>query len=169
AVAWSPARPTLTVDTDLSEFDEYEVRVYDSARHRSLVAAVEIVSPSNKDRHEHRQAFINKCAALLREDVSVVIVDLVTERHANLYSELLELIGQSDPSMGDEPPGIYAAALRRRRRSPRSKARVLDLWPHALRVGDSLPRLPLWLGEDLAVPLDLEDSYEETCETLDLV
>jgi hypothetical protein len=29
-----------------------------------------------------------------------------------------------------------------------------------------LPTLPVWLRDDLAVSLDLEASYEETCRTL---
>jgi hypothetical protein len=68
---WAPPRPTLTVPADLPAQDEYEVRVYDAKRGRRLVAAVEIVSPGNKDRPEHRQAFVAKCAALLQEQVSV--------------------------------------------------------------------------------------------------
>src|SRR5437899_1625370 len=75
--------------------DVYEVQVFDEKRHCRLVAAVEIVSPANKDRPEHRQAFVSKCAGLLREQVSIVIVDVVTTRTQNLYEELLELIGQS--------------------------------------------------------------------------
>jgi hypothetical protein len=31
-----------------------------------------------------------------------------------------------------------------------------------------LPRLPLWLGTELSVPLDLEASYLDTCATLRL-
>src|SRR5262245_60834657 len=42
---WPPAKPTLSVETDLPAPDEYEVRVYDTKRGRRLVAAVEIVSP----------------------------------------------------------------------------------------------------------------------------
>ena len=57
--------------------DEYEVRVYDTDRAQRLVAAIEIVSPANKDRPEHRRAFVAKCAALLQNQVSVTIVDLV--------------------------------------------------------------------------------------------
>ena len=30
----------------------------------------------------------------------------------------------------------------------------------------ALPTLPLWLAENLAVPLELEGSYEETCRIL---
>src|SRR5437899_1290153 len=101
---WAPPQPTLAVVTDLSAQDVYEVLVYDEKRHCRLVAAVAIVSPANKGRPEHRRTFVSKCAGLLRERVSVVIVDVVTTRAQNLYGELLDLIGQSDPSLSPEPP-----------------------------------------------------------------
>jgi len=165
AAAWAPAEPTLTVETELADFDEYEVRFYDVHRGRRLVAAVEIVSPANKDRSENCHQFTAKCAALLRQGVSLVVVDLVTVRHFNLYAELLELIGQRDPAIGDPPPPTYAAACRWR---PRGKSRWLDVWNHPLAVGQALPCLPLWLTKELAIPLDLEASYEQTCRDLRL-
>lgn len=100
---WSPPRPTLAVATDLPEMDEYEVRVFDTKSGRRLVAAVEIVSPSNKDRPEHRRAFVAKCAALIQNRVCVAIVDLVTTRTSDLYGDLLELLGQTDSILADEP------------------------------------------------------------------
>ncbi len=160
--AWAPSGPSLAVETDLLDTAEYEVRVYDERRDRHVVAAVEIVSPANKDRLEHRQAFIGKCEALLRRGVSVSIVDIVTARHVNLYSELLRLVGQSDPLMGAEPPATYAAACRW---VERGRKRVLETWAYILRVGQPLPTLPLWLAEDFSVPLELETPYEETCRT----
>ena len=33
-------------------------------------------------------------------------------------------------------------------------------------LGQPLPTLPLWLAENLAVPLELEAGYEETCRVL---
>ena len=108
---WAPPRPTLAVATDLPALDEYEVRVYDTKSGRRLVAAVEIVSPANKDRPEHRRAFVAKCAALLQDRVCVAIVDLVTTRTSNLYRDLLELFGQTDPSLADGPPPLYAVVL----------------------------------------------------------
>jgi hypothetical protein len=36
AAVWTPPKPTLTVETDLADFDEYEVRVYDNHRGRRL-------------------------------------------------------------------------------------------------------------------------------------
>ena len=73
--------------------------VYDERDGRRLVAAVEIVSPSNKDRPEHRRAFVAKCAALLQKLVCVAIVDLVTNRDFNFYRELMDQLGLSDPSL----------------------------------------------------------------------
>lgn len=60
---WAPPRPTFSVKTELPDQDEYEVRVYDTKRHRRLVGAVELVSPANKDRPQLRRAFVAKCAA----------------------------------------------------------------------------------------------------------
>jgi hypothetical protein len=160
---WAPPRPTLAVVTDLPDPDEYEVRVYDTKHQRRLVAAVEIVSPANKDRPEHRRVFVAKCAALLRQGVTVAIVDLVTTRQFNLYADLLGLIGQTDPSLAPEAPPLYAAACRWGRGAD---SWLLETWAHALAVGLPLPTLPLWLADNLAVPLELEASYEETCRIL---
>jgi hypothetical protein len=160
---WAPPQPTLAVDADLTEQYEYEVLVYDQSRGRLLVAAVEIVSPANKDRPEVRQAFVAKCAALLQKRVCVSIVDLVTTRHFNLYSELLELIGQTDPAFAPTPPATYAVTCRGRK--VREKPRF-ETWAYPLLVGQPLPTLPIWITEDLAVSLDLEASYEQTCRAL---
>jgi hypothetical protein len=160
---WAPPQPTLAVTTDLPDQDEYEVRVYDTRRHRRLVAAVEIVSPANKDRPETRRVFVAKCAALLQQHVSVAIVDLVTTRQFNLYGDLLDLIGRADPSLAPEAPPLYAAACRWRRGAD---SWCLETWAHPLAVGQPLPTLPLWLADNLAVPLELEASYEETCRIL---
>jgi hypothetical protein len=151
------------VATDLPVEDEYEVRVYDVRRGRRLVAAVEIVSPANKDRPEHRGAFVAKCAALLQKRVSVTIIDLVATRQFNLYAGLLELIGQADPSLGEEPPPLYAAACRA---VSKGDAWLLETWAQPLTLGQPLPTMPLWLADDFAVPLGLEDSYEQTCRAL---
>ncbi len=145
------------------EIDEYEIRVYDVERERRLVAAVEIVSPANKDRPEHRRVFVAKCAALLQQRVSVVIVDLVTLRQFNLYADLLELIDRNDPSLGPDPSAVYVASCRW---TETDKGGILQTWAHALTPGQPLPTLPLWLADDLAVPLELEKSYEETCRVL---
>jgi hypothetical protein len=160
---WAPPRPTLTVATDLPSLDVYEVQIYDQKRGCRLVAAVEIVSPANKDRPDHRHAFVSKCAGLLQERVCVVIVDLVTTRTANLYGELLDLLELSDPFLSPEPPPLYVAACRSVKRDDKG---LLETWTYPLELGRLLPTVPLWVAEDFAVPLELEASYEESCEIL---
>jgi hypothetical protein len=162
---WAPPRPTLTIATDLPSQDVYEVLVYDEKRHCRLVAAVEIVSPANKDRPEHRRAFAAKCAGLLRERVSVVIVDVVTTRTQNLYGELLDLIGKSDANLSPEPPPLYTAACRL---TKRDSEWLLQMWTQPLSLGQPLPTMPLWLADNLAVPLELEESYEQSCSILNI-
>lgn len=156
--------PTLTAETDWPDQDEYEVRIYDEARGGRLVGAVEIVSPANKDRPDTRRAFVAKCGALLQQDVCVAIVDVVTTKQFNLYAELLAQLDVTDPALKPEPPGVYAAALRGRKRA--KKRPLLDAWLCPLAVGAPLPMLPLWLAPDLAVPLELEASYEDACRVL---
>ena len=161
---WRPrsgtANATFIFATDWPAQDEYEVRVYDSRSGRRLVAALEIVSPSNKDRPEHRRAFVANCAALLQERVCVVVLDLVTTRTANLFRDLLDLLGETGTSSPDETSPLYAVTCR----STKNAASWLtETWMQSLSIGQPLPTLPLWLADDLAVPLDLDSSYEETC------
>jgi hypothetical protein len=162
AVAWAPPVPTLAVETHAPDQDEYEVQIIDRDWGK-LVAAIEIVSESNKDRSENRRIFAGKCSALLQRGVAVSIVDVVTSRQGNLYGELLEMIGESDPALLPVSPSLYAVAARWR---GENRAWRLKTWLHPLAIGRSLPVLPLWLAIDLAVPLSLESTYEETCAAL---
>jgi hypothetical protein len=145
------------------DVDEYEVRIFDRKRQCRLVAAVEIVSPANKDCPDHRGAFVGKCAGLLQNHVSVTIVDLVTTRNFNLYGELLDLIGQSDPFLTLEPPPLFSVTCRL---TKKGNTGLLESWAPALVLGQPLPTMPLWLADDPVVPLELEESYEQTCRVL---
>jgi hypothetical protein len=161
--AWAPPAPTLVVETDLDDQYEYAVRIFDESRGRVLVAAIEIVSPANKDRRASRRAFATKCAALIEQDVCVSIVDLVTIRDFNLYADVLATMGQSDPHLGERPPNVYAVTCRMINGGGKSR---LESWAYPLAVGQSLPTLPVWLSGEQGVSLDLETSYEETCRVL---
>jgi len=160
---WAPPAPSLTIDADIPEQYAYEVLVFDVERDRHLVAAVEIVSPANKDRPDRRTMFVAKCAGLLQKGVCLSIVDLVTIRHANLYTELLALLGRSDPAFSPDPPPTYAVTCRKRQEGRMTR---LESWAFPLSVGHPLPTLPIWLTESHAVSLELEASYEDTCRVL---
>ena len=61
---WAPPQPPLTFAIDFPAEDVFEVQVYDEDRGTHLVAAVELVSPANKDRPDSRRTFAIKCAGL---------------------------------------------------------------------------------------------------------
>jgi hypothetical protein len=158
----APPAPTLTLDAEFPEQYGYEVLIFDLERDRRLVAAVEIVSPANKDRPESRQLFVAKCFNLLRNNVCLSIVDLVTIRQFNLYTDLLTLLDRSDPAF-NAPPPTYAVTCRKRHVGRQTK---LDTSSFPLAVGQPLPALPVWLSETQTITIDLEMSYEETCRVL---
>lgn len=157
-----PPRPTFVVSADLPALNSYEVRFYDETCQGRLVAVIEIISPVNKDRAEHRRAFAAKCCGLLQERVSVVLVDIVTTCSQNLYQDLLALIGNTDSSSNPAPP-LYAASCRM---TKRDNEWFLETWVEPLDLGRPLPTMPLWLADNLAIPLELEQSYEQSCNIL---
>ena len=161
---YSPPQPTLVLEADLEEQYAYEVLVFDLSRGRQLVAAIEIVSPANKDRPLNRRAFVRKCADLLQQHVCVSIVDLVTIRRFNLYCDLLDWMGLSDPSF-DPRASTYAVTCRWHKNDRHSR---LLAWAYPLVMGEDLPTLPIWLTDELSISLDLEVSYEQTCQILRL-
>ncbi len=99
---------------------------------------------------------------MMQQGVSVSIVDLVSVPGGNLYLETLELLGKSDPTFSGDS-NIYATASRWRTENEHWK---LDNWAYPLQIDQPLPTLPIWLAYDLVVPLQLENTYEETCRVL---
>jgi hypothetical protein len=164
AVAVQTATQTITQPLTLVTIpaifpDEYEVRVFREEGGATLVAAVEVVSPGNKDRPEARRAFAAKCASYLQAGVGLVIVDVVTERLANLHDELMRVLEQQ-PAFAFPPESpLYAVAYRPKKTKT---AEQIDIRPYSLAVGQKLPVVPLSLSNGPTVPLDLESSYEET-------
>jgi hypothetical protein len=160
---WAPPRPPLVVSVDFSDLESLEVKVYADDGGGQLVAVVELVSPANKDRPANRAEFAAKCAAYLQQEVSVLVVDVVTERRTNLHRPLMELLQLGEPAAAAVTSDLYAVAYRVVTAGERTQ---LEAWPTALAVGQALPKMPLWLRDDLAVPLDLEASYRQACASL---
>lgn len=156
---YAPPAPAVVVPAGFP--DDYEIRIRGSAFDtRSLVAAIELVSPANKDRPAHRRAFANKCAGYLAQGVALVVVDIVTERRANLHAGIMSLLGQTNTGLPDDAE-LYAVAYRP---IVRGGAQLIDVWTYPLALGGDLPTVPLALSAELVLPLDLDASYTTTCE-----
>jgi hypothetical protein len=158
---WAPAAPALTLAVEWPPADEVRVEVFTDDGDPRLAAAVELVSPRNKDRAAARRAFASKCAGHLRRGCGVVVVDAVTTRRADPHANLLD---ELEIDAGEGPPRGPAAYSYRPLGG--RDAGQLQVWTAELLVGQRLPTLPLWLGGELSVPLDLEASHTAACVDL---
>ncbi len=158
---WAPPRPALGTQVSFNDPDVFEVRLLNDEEGPRVVAAIELVSPANKDRPANRRAFAVKCASYLQQQVGLVVVDVVTSRQSELHSELLQLLEVSATPSGND--FLYATAYRTLLAGGGVR---LEAWREPLALGSALPTMPLWLGPDLVLPLDLEQSYLSACEAL---
>jgi len=173
--------------------DSLEVLVFQTEAGPTLVAAIELVSPSNKDRQEQRRAFAAKCSSYVQQGIGLMIIDIVTNRQANLHNALVHLLQAGEQFLLPEEP-LYATAYRPVRRADTDEVDVwhaalavqptflyavtvrgrkrlrgkplLDTYFNPMQLGEPLPNLAIWLDVDLSLPVDLEASYEETCRVL---
>lgn len=152
---WVPPPPALSVPLPL-QLAVVEITITHRSGGPVLAGAIELVSPANKDRPAHRDALVSKCAAYLQAGVGLVLVDIVTERTADLHRDLLARLG-TDPGAG---PSLYVSAYRP---VERGGAASLDVWRERVELGRELPTVPLWLRGGLCLPVELEAAYERTC------
>jgi hypothetical protein len=157
-------KPKFSLKVDFSHLEGCEIRVYRDLGGADLCAAIELISPANKDRAGTRRTFAAKCSGYLRNGIGVMIVDIVTSRRGNLHEELFKVMEAEGRGRDwKSPTGLYAVSYRAAtfRNFPR-----VEVWPEPLTLGKSLPKMPLWLSNDLWVSLHLEESYLSACESL---
>jgi hypothetical protein len=154
----APPAPPLVLPAAFP--DEFAVRVYEAEGGARLVAAIELVSPANKDRESHCSALANKCAGYLAQGIAVIVIDVVTSRGGNLHVDVLRLLGRGSDTGLPDGTALYAVAYRP---VVRDRADVIEIWPAALAVGSELPTLPLALDAELCLPIDLEATYTAAC------
>lgn len=156
-LGWASPAPTQTAPITMLT-DLVEVLVYDREGGPTLAGAIELASPANKDRSEHRDAFTAKCAAYLQRGVGLIIVDVVTSRRASLHDELLTRLQVK--SQVPLPAETYAASYRPIQLGDQPN---LDIWQLPLAIGRPLSDLPLWLRGGICLRVDLAATYERTC------
>jgi hypothetical protein len=126
---WAPPAPSLTVEFELPVLDAVEVQVMVDDGDPRLAAAIELVSLSNKDRAQSRQAFAVKCMGYLQKGSSLVVVDTVTTRRADLHASILPLLGIDNVSSAVTPSSLSAISYQVVDRD--EEMQKLLLWPAA--------------------------------------
>ena len=121
-----------------------------------LVAAVELISPRNKDRPVARATYSARYAGYLIEGVHLMLVDVHGRpagfSFADHIAEELQI-----PNQPPLPPPV--AASYRVGEPAATGGRLLAIWRRPLTPGAPLPVLPLPLEVETAVPVDLEATY----------
>jgi len=159
---WTAPAPALTIPLPFIT-DVVEVQVFSHEGGPTLAGAIELLSPSNKDRPDSRDAFVSKCAAYLQQGVGLVVVDVVTDRHSDWHGALLKRFGWTEENGLDAD--LSAAAYRPVKRDGQIS---LDIWRESLKLGSALVTMPLWLPGNLCLPVDLEATYDRTCRELQI-
>jgi hypothetical protein len=149
---------SATIEPDL----EVAVAALDPApalfveREGRLVSAIEPVSPRNKDREVARATYQNRYAGYLIEGVHLLLVDVHRRPGGFSFADGIA----AELQMSAEHPLPPPLAVSYRVGEPAATGgRLLAIWRRSLAVGASLPSLPLALGTDASIEIDLEQTY----------
>jgi hypothetical protein len=124
--------------------------------HGQLIAAIEIVSPRNKDRPAARERYLCRYAGYLHQGVHLLLVDVLPRPEGFSFADALAT------SLGIEQPACPApCVVSYRVGEPVPEGTILALWLRSLTVGKTLPVVPLALNSQVQILIDLERTYRE--------
>jgi hypothetical protein len=119
-----------------------------------LVAAVELVSPANKDRPDTRDSSLGRYMGYLHQGVHLLLVDVHPRPSGFSYPDQIAAgLGYA------QPPCPAPCAVSYRVGEPVGGGRLLAVWPKTLAVGIPLPSMVLPLNVYQSVTVDLERTY----------
>jgi hypothetical protein len=163
SVEGQPA-PAETLPTESAPQDEPDLELAVMAletlpyveRAGRMVAAVELVSPLNKDRPEARSNYMNRYAGYLVGGIHLLLVDVHPRpRRFSFADGIARMLGV--PNQPALPPPM--AVSYRVGEPAATGGRFLAIWRRNLMVGAALPAMRLPLDVDLAVEVELEATY----------
>lgn len=131
--------------------------------HGQLIAAIEVVSPRNKDRADTKETYSNRYLGYLQLGVHLLLVDVLPRPRGFSFSDAITSgLGMELPPL----PPPFAAAYRVGEVVPvgDDMGSLVGLWRRPLRVGQPLPTLPLPLSVHRAVLIDLEETYQRAAK-----
>lgn len=120
-----------------------------------MVAAVEIVSPRNKDRVSARAEATARYAGYLHGRIHLMLLDLLPRPEGFSFPDAIaaELKIPNQPHLAPPCAVVYRVG------EPAAGGSQLAVWRRPLTVGQPLPTLPLPLSVDRRVLIDLEATY----------
>jgi hypothetical protein len=170
---WGPEQPAAAaaVGTAVLEPDQEQSvairldpqRAVHIDLHGQLVAAIELVSPRNKDRADAKETYTNRYLGYLRLGVHLLLVDVLPKPRGFSFADALTVGLGMDLS---PLPSPFAAAYRVGEVVPvgDDMGSLVGVWRRPLAVGQPLPTLPLPLSVHRAVSVDLEETYHRAAK-----
>ena len=135
-----------------------EPAVYVGDRGR-MIAAIELMSPGNKDRPARREGTVERYAGSLRDRVHLVLVDVHPKPdRPTVADRFSKRFGLGRPPL----PAPYAAVYRVGDFA--DPGHFLAAWLFPLEIGGTLPVVPVPLADGRRVALDLESAYAAAAE-----
>ncbi len=126
-------------------------------RHGQRVAAIELVSPRNKDRPAARDHYTHRYLGYLWDGVHLLLVDVHRRPVGFSFADAVAAELSYPQPVCPTPHAVSWNVG-----GPASEGgRFLDAWCRPLTVGQPLPALPLTLTSEHAVTVDLESTYAQ--------
>jgi hypothetical protein len=133
--------------------DQTAVRI---ERGGQLVAAVEIISPANKDRPDRRERYTGRYFGYIRRGVHLMLIDALPRPRGFSFADAVAA------NLGlEQPPTPAPFAVSYRVGGWEEDQTLMTVWRRPMAVGRPLPTLPLALTVRESVPIDLEHTYRE--------
>jgi hypothetical protein len=125
------------------------------AKNNRLIAAVEIISPANKDRPERRDRYAARYLGYLRSGIHLMIVDVHARPRQFSFAQR---IGNELDIERPAPVSPCVASYQVGPGAP-TGGRFLSVWQRELAAAAPLPSLPLCISQEDEVSIDLEATY----------
>jgi len=129
-----------------------------------VVSVIELTSPGNKDAQKKADAYAIHAVSYLQRGINYLVIDVLpptnfVDTFHNLIAALLE--GDRLTPPGGRPFYIISYNVRMVAGDVR-----MEVYPYWLRLGETLPQVPLFLVDDLHLEVDLETTFMRAVERL---
>jgi hypothetical protein len=120
-----------------------------------IVAMLEIVSPSNKDRLSSVEDFVEKAHSALKRGCNLLVIDLFppgTHDPNGIHGAIWESFDSEDYAPPPDKPLILAAYI---------ASQIVEAEFEPMAVGDVIPDGPLYLQTNSYINVPMEATYQE--------
>ena len=127
----------------------------DKRKKRQFAAAIEIISPANKDRPAKRANYVARYFGYLNWRVNLLLVDVHPRPSGFSFADALA----TELKLAQAPlPNPMAIAYRASGAVPDGGS-LLGIWRRPLAPGQPLPTMPLFVSNSAKVQVDLDATY----------